>query len=139
LLDPLAMLEQIRAKLSPGGKLMIVTHNEQSLLRRATGVRWPPFCLQHPEIYNPHTMRKLLNRAGYQDVAVERSVNSFPIDFLAKQAAWTLGLRMKRVPLPSTPISLRLGNILTLASAPSQAAANSDSERLRVPPSTILS
>lgn len=130
LLDPLAMLEQIRAKLMPGGRLMIVTHNERSLLRKVTGVRWPPFCLQHPEIYNPQTMRKLLTRAGYADVAVERSTNAFPVDFLARQAAWTVGLRLKRVPLPSVPIALRLGNILTLAAAPGQAAAERAVERL---------
>jgi flagellar motor component MotA len=122
LLDPIAILTQIRAKLRPHGTLMIVTHDEQSLLRRLMGVRWPPFCLQHPELYNPATMRALLIRAGYADVAVERSRNHFPIDFLARQAAWTLGVKLNRVPLPSVSIGLRLGNILTLASAPVQAA-----------------
>jgi SAM-dependent methyltransferase len=122
LLDPLATLAQIRTKLRPGGTLMIVTHDEQSLLRRVMGVRWPPFCLQHPELYNPTTMWNLLTRAGYGAVAVERSRNHFPIDFLARQAAWTIGVKLNRVPLPSISIGLRLGNMLTLASAPVQAA-----------------
>ncbi len=115
LLDPLAMLRQIRAKLRPGGSLMIVTHNEASLLRRVMGERWPPFCLQHPELYNPQTMAGLLQRAGFHDVVVERSRNVFPLDFLARQAAWAAGLKLKSVPLPSVPIGLKLGNILTLA------------------------
>ncbi|MDK2760285.1 MAG: class I SAM-dependent methyltransferase [Sphingopyxis sp.] len=115
LLDPLAMLEQIRAKLRPDGRLMIVTHNEASLLRRVMGVRWPPFCLQHPELYNPDTIAALLRRAGFAGIAVERSCNVFPLDFLARQAAWTVGLRLKSIPLPSSPIRLRLGNMLTLA------------------------
>jgi len=122
LLDPLATLARIRTKLRPGGTLMIVTHDEQSLLRRVMGVRWPPFCLQHPELYNPTTMWNLLTRAGYGAVAVERSRNHFPIDFLARQAAWTIGLKLNRVPLPSVSIGLRLGNMLTLAAAPVQAA-----------------
>ncbi len=122
LLDPLATLTQIRAKLRPGGTLMIVTHDEQSLLRRVMGARWPPFCLQHPELYNPATMRCLLARAGYGEIAVERSRNHFPIDFLARQAAWTIGVKLDRVPLPSVSIGLRLGNMLTLAVAPGQAA-----------------
>lgn len=122
LLDPLAILTQIRAKLRPDGTLMIVTHDEQSLLRRLMGVRWPPFCLQHPELYNPATMRALLARAGYANVAVERSRNHFPIDFLARQAAWTVGVRLNRMPLPAVSIGLRLGNMLTLARAPAQAA-----------------
>lgn len=123
LLDPLAMLTQIRAKLRPGGTLMIVTHDESSLLRRLMGERWPPFCLQHPELYNPATMKALLARAGFADVTVEGSRNVFPLDFLARQVAWAVGIRVKRVPLPALPVGLKLGNILTLATAPAQAAA----------------
>lgn len=125
LLDPLAMLAQIRAKLRPGGTLMIVTHDESSVLRHIMGKRWPPFCLQHPELYNPATMTALLGRAGFADVKVERSRNVFPLDFLARQAAWAAGIRIKRVPLPPVPLGLKLGNILTLATAPAQAAARS--------------
>lgn len=126
LLDPLTMLAQIRAKLRPGGKLLIVTHNEKSLLRSLMGVRWPPFCLQHPELYNPWTIAALLNRAGYAGVRVERSRNYFPVEFLARQALWTIGLKPARLPLPRVSLGLRLGNMLTLATAPAQAAASAD-------------
>lgn len=118
LLDPVTMLEQIRAKLRCDGTLMIVTHNEKSLLRRAMGVRWPPFCLQHPELYNPETISALLSRAGFAGIAVERSANVFPLDFLARQVAWSAGIRLRSVPLPRLPISLKLGNMLTLAGVP---------------------
>jgi SAM-dependent methyltransferase len=124
LLDPLAMLTQIRAKLRPGGTLLIVTHNEKSLLRRLMGTRWPPFCLQHPELYNPATITALLGRAGYAGVEVTRSRNYFPLPFLARQAAWTLGLKLDRAPLPDIALGLRLGNMLTLATAPAQAATD---------------
>ncbi|RSY80262.1 class I SAM-dependent methyltransferase [Sphingomonas koreensis] len=125
LLDPLAMLTQIRAKLRPGGTLMIVTHDESSLLRYVMGNRWPPFCLQHPELYRPSTIKALLGRAGFGDVVVEGSRNVFPLDFLVRQAAWAAGIRVRRVPLPAVPVGLKLGNILTLATAPAQAAAGS--------------
>ncbi|NIJ20030.1 SAM-dependent methyltransferase [Sphingomonas naasensis] len=126
LLDPLAMLAQIRAKLRPGGTLLIVTHNEKSLLRSLMGTRWPPFCLQHPELYNPATITALLGRAGYGGVRVARSRNYFPLPFLARQALWTLGLKPARVPLPNFSLGLRLGNMLTLARAPAQAATGTD-------------
>jgi SAM-dependent methyltransferase len=115
LLDPLAMLTQIRAKLRPGGTLLIVTHNERSLLRHVMGTRWPPFCLQHPELYNPATITALLGRAGYASVRVERSRNYFPLPFLIRQALWTVGLKPNRLPLPNVSLGLRLGNMLTLA------------------------
>lgn len=118
LTEPLAMLQQIRRKLRPGGTLLVVTHNEGSLLRKLLGVRWPPFCLQHPELYNPGTMRTMLQRAGFSAIEVERSRNYFPVDFLARQAAWAVGLKLKKVPLPAIPVGLRLGNMLALASTP---------------------
>jgi len=115
LVDPGALLAQIQAKLRPGGRLMTVTHNEQSLLRRLLGRRWPPFCLQHPELYNPDSIAKLLNRYGFEDVQVKRSVNHFPLRFLGQYAAQTLGVKLKRVPLPDISVGLKLGNILTLS------------------------
>jgi len=117
LLDPKAMLEQIRKKLKPGGRVAIVTHNERSLLRSVMGTRWPPFCLQHPELYNPQSITRLLNSAGYGKVEVHGSKNYFPLSFMVRQAAYTAGIKLERVPLPKTVLGLRLGNIMTIASA----------------------
>ena len=115
LLDPLATLTAIRRKLKPGGRLMVVTHNEASLLRRVMGNRWPPFCLQHPELYNPDSMTSLVRRADYARVKVRRSKNYFPIEFMARQAAYTIGLKLDRLPLPKAAIGLKLGNMITVA------------------------
>jgi SAM-dependent methyltransferase len=117
LLDPKAMLEQIHKKLKPGGRVAIVTHNERSLLRSVMGKRWPPFCLQHPELYNPQSITRLLKSAGYGNVEVQGSKNYFPLSFMVRQAAYTAGIKLERVPLPKTVLGLRLGNILTIADA----------------------
>ena len=117
LLDPKAMLEQIAKKLKPGGRVAIVTHNERSLLRSVMGKRWPPFCLQHPELYNPQSITRMLNSAGYGKVEVHGSKNYFPLSFMVRQAAYTAGIKFERVPLPRTVLGLRLGNIMTIASA----------------------
>lgn len=115
LLDPVAMLEQIHRKLRPDGVLVVVTHNEKSLLRHVMRVDWPPFCLQHPEIYNPRSITALMKRSGFGKVEVRRSKNYFPFDFMVKQAAWLARINLSRLALPKTRIGLRLGNIMTLA------------------------
>jgi SAM-dependent methyltransferase len=115
LIDPGALLKQIHAKLRPGGRLMIVTHNEKTVLRSLLGKRFPPFCLQHPELYNPESIGRLLTEHKFDGVKVRRSVNHFPIPFLAKYAAQTLGFKVDKVPLPNVSIGLKLGNILTVA------------------------
>ena len=117
LLDPLATLRAIRATLRPGATLLIVTHNEKSLLRVLMGKRWPPFCLQHPEIYNPGSITKLLVTAGFSNPVVARSTNHFPVDFMVRQAAYSVGVKLDRVPLPKVSLGLKLGNILTMATA----------------------
>lgn len=115
LVDPVDLLRQTRTKLRPDGVLAIVTHNEGSMLRRIMGKKWPPFCLQHPELYNPSSIAKLLHGTGFEHVDVSRAKNYFPFSFLARQAARLAGLKLDRVPLPNTVIGLRLGNMLTLA------------------------
>jgi len=114
-LAPLATLSAVRRKLRPGGRVIIVTHNEASILRRIMGQKWPPFCLQHPELYNPRSITGLAQRAGFGTVRVERSKNYFPIEFMARQAAYAVGLELERLPLPKMSIGLKLGNMMTIA------------------------
>jgi hypothetical protein len=115
LLDPVSTLRELKAKLAPGGNVMLVTHDEASLLRRLTGWRWPAFCLQHPEIYNLKTMRKLFEAAGYEVAYQSKTVNYFPVSFLLKQLLWALGLRVNSVPsFGQIAIGLKLGNMLTI-------------------------
>ena len=114
MLDPLATLATIRAKLRPDGMLLIVTHNEKSLLRHIMSVRWPPFCLQHPQIYNPDSTKALAGKAGFGRVKVISSVNHFPLDFLLRQAGYGFGVKLDRLPLPEVSLGLRLGNIQTI-------------------------
>jgi SAM-dependent methyltransferase len=115
LLDPRAMLEQVRRKLKPDGRLVLVTHNEQSALRSLMGTHWPPFCLQHPELYNPESISRLLQTAGFTSAEVRRSKNYFPLSFMLRQAAHAAGVKLDAVPLPGTVLGLRLGNMMTIA------------------------
>jgi hypothetical protein len=116
LLDPVSTLRDLKQKISPTGKVMLVTHDEDSLLRRVVGWRWPAFCLQHPEIYNLKTMRKLFEAAGYEVVKQTKTVNYFPVGFLLKQLLWALGLKVESVPsFGQIAVGLKLGNMLTIA------------------------
>ena len=115
LVDPAELLTQVRSKLRPDAMVAIVTHNEASALRYVMGRKWPPFCMQHPELYNPRSITKLLQATGFDRVEVRAAKNYFPISFMARQAAGLAGLSLARIPLPNTVVGLRLGNMLTLA------------------------
>ena len=116
LLDPVATLVELRKKLRPGAKLLLVTHNEQSLLRKIVGTKWPAFCLQHPQIYNPKTITALLERAGYEVNSIDRSKNYFEFGFLLKHLLWAFGIKVNSLPaFLNFTIPLKLGNMMTIA------------------------
>jgi SAM-dependent methyltransferase len=116
LLDPVGLLRSIAVKLAPGGVLAIVTHDESSLMARVLGPRWLPYCLQHPEVYRPSTLREVVGAAGLEVVAQERTSNEFPLTYLVKHGLAAAGLPHDRVPSASRPtVALKLGNVITVA------------------------
>lgn len=116
LLKPVEALRALRSKIRPGGKIVIVTHNESSLLRQVFGRRWPAFCLQHPQIYNPRSMKALVEAAGYEMILVQRTINYFPVDFLIKHLLWACGIRLTHLTrFEGASMGLKLGNMITLA------------------------
>ena len=119
LLDPLTTLREIKKKMKPGAVIAVVTHDESSMLARLFGTRWPAFCLQHPQIYNPKTICGLLEQAGFTACDVHKTVNYFTAQFLVKQALWAFGIKVKNVPsFGGLVLGLKLGNMLAVAKAP---------------------
>lgn len=117
LLEPRKSLDELRAKVVPGAHVLIVTHDESSLLARILGSRWPAYCLQHPQLFDKKSIKKLLNAAGFTVVRQVRSKNYFQISFLVRHLLFALGVcREVGVPLGRFSIGLKLGNILTIAS-----------------------
>lgn len=116
LLDPVETLKALKPKLSANARVLIVTHDESSLLRKVVRWRWPAFCLQHPELYNPKTITGLLNAAGYDLVKQEKTVNHFQLGFLVKHLVWALGFKPRWIPdFGQLTLGLKLGNMLTIA------------------------
>ena len=116
LLDPADILRTLKKKLRPGGKIVIVTHDESSLMARILGARWPAYCLQHPQLYNPKSMARCLESEGFKILDVRKTYNYFPITYLIKHLLFAIGF--KKVDLPDWygfTLPLKLGNIATVA------------------------
>lgn len=102
----------------PGGSLGIVVHNEASLVRRGLGHRWPPFCLQHPQLFNPLTLSLLLEAHGWRNVSLHRTVNYFPVRHLGESLAAVTSVPERFVSLlPKKDVALPLGNVIAIADA----------------------
>jgi hypothetical protein len=115
LLDPLKDLSSLAEKSAQGSHLGLVVHNEASLLRKVIRKKWPPFCLQHPQLYNPKSLQAMLDAGGWKLEKVAKSTNYFHLNHLAEMAFGVLGLPKslsKLVPRVETPINL--GNMIAL-------------------------
>ena len=116
LLDLSQELASISSHLITGASLAVVVHNEKSLLRRVLGTRWPPICLQHPQLFSPRTLEATLSTYGYSSVKTMRTVNWFSAQHMATVGFQIMGLpeRLSRI-IPAVPLPLRLGNMIALA------------------------
>ncbi len=76
--EPLALLSECRRILKPGGRLVLVTPNSQSLGRKMFGSSWshlaPPY---HLRIFSPHSLSTLASRAGFRTVRTATLARTF--------------------------------------------------------------
>ncbi|WP_447984326.1 class I SAM-dependent methyltransferase [Nitrospira sp. Nam74] len=114
LVEPRRILEDMKPTLVDNAVVVFVTHDESSLLCRLLQKKWPPYCLQHPQLFNPNTITRLLDLAGYQVLCVRKSHNHYPLGYLLKHVAWAVGVRAMWLP-DWFRLPLRLGNIITVA------------------------
>jgi hypothetical protein len=81
-------------------------------MRRLLGRRWPPFCLQHPHLFDHRTLAKLFEDSGFVDVKVRRTTNYFSLPHIVQVATELLGLPKRIVAfVPPVVLPLKLGNI----------------------------
>jgi len=110
--EPQRTLQELHRSMVRGGRLFVVTHNEGSLLARVLGKRWPPYTLQHPQLYSPSTLRQLAERCGFTVLRLVRTVNYFPVSLLFSAALQVIGLSNTVSPQTTHPqVGIRLGNI----------------------------
>lgn len=119
--DPEPFLAAVAARLRPGGRILLMTPNIRSLLARFSGRRWVSFKIpEHVHYFSPRSIRRLLNRAGF-DVLTCRPAGQwvtldFALDRLARlvprpsavlaAAARGLGLRAAAIFVPNGSIDV---------------------------------
>ena len=118
LLEPQKILKKLRKKMKPGAVILIVTHDESSIMRKILGWRWPAFCQQHPQLFNHKTTNSILNKSGFKVLEHRKTKNYFEISFLLKNLLWVFGFKIRKLPRwLNVSVGLKLGNIITIAKA----------------------
>jgi hypothetical protein len=116
LINPREFFEGISEISSGQCEFFIVVHNEVSLLRRIMQNRWAPFCLQHPQLFNPKTLAEILRSSGFKHVSNKKTFN-----WIAPKQVAHLLETISILPrgtskfIPSKSIPIKLGNFAMLA------------------------
>ena len=93
-----------------------VVHNEKSFLRKILKEKWPPFCLQHPQLYNRKTLKRMLETSDFGDFKIARTLNYYHLNNLSSMLFKILGLPQWLTKLvPHLEIPLILGNIMIIS------------------------
>lgn len=116
LLSPISDLSELRRISHSNTNLAIVVHNEKSILRKVLNKKWPPFCLQHPQLYSPRTLDRVLAEAGWDRVASQRTTNWWHLRHFVKLGSQVLGLPSSLSNFfPNFEVPFKVGNFITLA------------------------
>jgi hypothetical protein len=117
--EPRPYLNQVFDKLLPGGLLVVVVHNERSLLPRLVGSRCPIFHMEHPQLFNRRTLPRMLRDVGFTEVDIVRATNYFPLAFLIQSSVIVLFRTVVRPPgWLRMQVPVKLGNLLAVARKP---------------------
>jgi SAM-dependent methyltransferase len=81
--EPRRFVDQLIARLADRGILTLVTPNIESWLARLSGPRWVSFKIpEHVAYYSPKTMRRLLEGAGLEVLAIDPAYQYYRLPFL---------------------------------------------------------
>ena len=108
----------LRQQMADGGLMLVVVHDESSLLRRLLRQRWPPFRLQHPQLFSRQTLPAFVESCGFTVKSLSPTTNTLSIRHFVRAGFSAMGSDpgwISRV--PEIGITIRLGNILVVAEA----------------------
>ena len=83
--DPDGFLDEVRRILKPGGCVMVVTPNVQSVSALLMGKLWSHYKAEHLLYFTPHTLRTLLERHGFTTMHVGGAAKYLNLAYVVHQ------------------------------------------------------
>jgi len=118
--EPGAVLDQVRALLSPGGVLLCFNHNVTSLSARLLGERSPIVDIEHCYLYSPKTMKRLMEKYGFDVFEAAAATNTLSVRHLLHLLPSPARLKRGLLAAADTsrigrlPLRLPLGNLYAI-------------------------
>jgi len=99
------LISSLRVIASRSARIFFVVHNPQSLLAVLMGRYWPPYSVQHPQLFTVKGVKALAAKHGLRLISTGRTVNHFSLSMVVK---YLFGVNL--ICLDSVSLRLPLGN-----------------------------
>ena len=122
--DPKDLVQAAFRMLEPGGMLALVTHDYTARLNRLLGRRSPIIDVEHLQLFNPASLRRLVTDAGFNIEHLASIRNQYPLGYWARLLPLPTGLKtaslavMHLFKLSQLPVGIDVGNVLTVGQKP---------------------
>jgi SAM-dependent methyltransferase len=115
--DPRQFLRDCGGYLKAGGSLFLILHNINALPAKILGRSCPMVDIEHPVLYNPETIIKLLEANGFSVQKKFSVFNRYPLRYWLQLMPMPPGLKetlsdfMKKSPVGEIPVTIGAGNM----------------------------
>ena len=79
--DPLGVCRGAYRLLKKNGAAFFICHDRRAWSARLLGLKSPIFDVEHLQLFSPASVRSLLERAGFSDIAVGPVLNRYPLHY----------------------------------------------------------
>jgi hypothetical protein len=120
ILTPREFITTAFEELESGGMIAVVVHNWQGWLNRLLGLRSPIIDVEHVQLFNPKSLKLLLESAGFQTLAVKSIVNAYPVSYWLRLMPLPSSLKksvdrcLEKLSLSQAILPMRVGNIIAV-------------------------
>jgi SAM-dependent methyltransferase len=124
LANPDGFVRSVYEILEPGGMIAVVVHNWRAPLNRLLGLHSPIIDVEHLQLFNPQSVRTLLERSSFDSINILPIGNSYPIRYWLRLAPLPIGLKVKItsvldcIGISNVQASLHVGNMLAVGIKP---------------------
>jgi SAM-dependent methyltransferase len=115
--DPLAVLDDAHTLLRKGGALLVVCHDRTAPVNRLLGRRSPIYDVEHLQLFDPASLRGLLQRVGFTSIDIRPFANRYPLRYWMRLAPLPAGVKgrvisaLDRVGLGALALTVPVGNL----------------------------
>lgn len=115
--DPLAVFRDAHTLLRGGGALLVVCHDRTAPINRLLGRRSPIYDVEHLQLFDPVSLRNLLDRAGFTGIEIRPIANRYPLRYWMRLAPLPGGAKgrviagLDRARLGAVPVTVPVGNL----------------------------